>query len=183
MKAIGKEAQMKNTAIIILLTAITLSMLACGEKKTEQTPEMNQRQPQVQPQMQVQPQIQVQPQTKMQPSGSPEQANWNTVPLFPEMTPTDIRRMPSNQQYAFFDIQVFISEKDLKTILDFYKEEVPEDIWKFNEETKLDNGHQYRWEGQDGRSTLWVRVTEDRAQGKREIELIYGHKKQESHGD
>jgi hypothetical protein len=149
---------MKMTAVSTASLLVAMTIVACGGGDEKSTPRMEH------PQMQIQ----------QGPTAST--TVWESLPLFPGARPTDARMMPGRPPYQKFEVRVFNAPEDAKTIVDFFKKEMPEQEWVFVEETKIDKGLQGHWESKTDEGTLWVRATENQDAGGTDIEIIWGKK-------
>jgi hypothetical protein len=153
----SEEEIMKMTFTLIVCLLAAIVTFACGGEKKEESA-MGKQSP-----------VQIQQGT---PAGD---FSWETLPPFPGAVSTRARMAPGNRGYAKFEIRIFTSQEKARKIIDFYKQEMPEE-WIFAEETELDNGLQGKWESSTTESTLWVRVTKSRPEADSQIEIIYGKK-------
>lgn|GEM_PF-2415855 len=156
--AMIKGGTMKLMSILTILLLAAAVTFACGGEKKEE-PSMMEQAP-----MQV------------QQGGAASGFAWETLPSLPGAVSTRARMMPGNQEYAKFEVRIFQSRENARNIVNFYKEELPEE-WTFAEETTLDNGLQGQWEAKTGRATLWVRVTKSETAEDNQMEIIWGKKK------
>lgn len=148
---------MRMISIPILCLLIITAAIACGGEKQEK------------PSALKEPPIQVQQ------GQSASDLVWETLPSLPEAISTRARMVPGNRGYKKFEIRIFLSQEDTRTIVDFYKKGMPEE-WTFTKETKLEDGLQGEWEATSKKATLWIRVTKSTTEEGNEIEIIYGQR-------
>ena len=98
---------MKMRVVPTVFLLASVAALACGGGEEKESTTMKQ------------------PQTQIRQGGTEAELMWEQLPAFPGAISTEARMMPGNKQYAKFEVRIFETRDNAKTVLDFYKKELP----------------------------------------------------------